>query len=56
MEKIEDSYFYWDLLSVLEERKEELESRLSEATDSEFEEYILIWELLGVLYYRVSKL
>ena len=48
--------FYWDLIINLEERREELGSKLPNVTDSEFEEYTLIWELLGALYYRVSKL
>ena len=48
--------YYWDLIIELEERKQELESRLPKVSDSEFEEYILVWELLGALYYRVSKL
>ena len=48
--------FWWELLISLEEKRQEIESRLADTTDSEFEEYCLIWEVLGVIYEKVSSL
>lgn len=45
--------FYWDLVIELEDKRQKIESCLPKVSDLEFEEYTLIWELLGILYHRI---
>lgn len=52
----ENKEYWWSLIIDLEEKKQKLESRLSSTTDPEFEEYCLIWEMLGVLWKTVPSL
>ena len=55
IEKNRDQY-YWDLIIELEERRQQIESCLPEVSDSVFEEYILLWEVLGVFYEKMPSL
>ena len=56
MEKITDTIFYWDLTIELESRKTEIESCLPKVSDQVFEEYCMIWEVLGALWKTVPSL
>ena len=52
----ENKEYWWDLIINLEERKAEIESRLPNVTQEVFDEYTLVWELLGALYKEVPNL
>lgn len=40
---------FWDLVLELQDRHDEVESRLPDIDDSEFEKYIIIGDLIGVI-------
>lgn len=48
--------WYWDLIIDLESKKDEIESCLPNVTDSTWEEYCMIVNVLGGLYEGMSRL
>ena len=38
----------------LEEQRSNIEARLSNVTEEEFEDYVVLWDLLGILYEEVT--
>ena len=50
------SQFYWDMIIDLESRKNEIESQLPNVAEKVYEEYILVWNLLGALYESITNL
>ena len=50
-----DNNYYWDLIIMLEERKSELEVDLPSTSNEEFNEYSMIWDMLGALYQYLGK-
>ena len=44
----------WDEIITLEEKRSQIESYLPLTSDEEFEEYVLLWNQLGVLYTKVG--
>jgi len=55
--KVENrAHFYWDTIIELETRKGNIEPKLPNVTEEEFNEYCLIVELLAPLYDKVPSL
>jgi len=48
--------WYWDAIINLQERRAELEPRLPNVTDAEFDEYTMIMALLGPLDTWIDKI
>ena len=46
---------YWDLVITLEEKKQEIESQLPNVTETIFEEYVMLTNILGPLYSYLTK-
>ena len=46
---------YWDLVITLEEKKQEIESQLPNVTETIFEEYVMLTNVLGPLYSYLTK-
>ena len=47
--------FYWELAISLEEKRSEIEPKLPNVTDRQFEEFAMIWDILGPLYSYLEK-
>ena len=49
---IGDSY-PWERLIDIEERRLDIEARLPDVSEEDFEDYIVLWDLSGILYLEV---
>ena len=47
--------YLWEKIVEIEERRASIEARLPNVTDEEFEDYVVMWDLLGILYEEVKS-
>ena len=53
--KSNNDSLFWERAIMLEERKADIEARLPNVSDEEFEEYVALLDLLGIIYEEVGQ-
>ena len=55
MSKLFGKDYWWNLVIVIEEKREQVETRLPNVDDETYEEYVLLTNLLGPLYKYLTE-